>query len=95
MKIPQGYGFDLTGGIVLGVVIDPGIAFQGKFLGLVDERTAKEKNVKIPCCCEDNSEFLLLQLVCPVAVYTTGSIVAINVANIQLIGPSEAFCDAL
>lgn len=93
MKIPKGHGFDLTGGVVFGVVVSPGSYLQGTLLGVVGDRTGNWDGPKGDCCCDDDNEFLLLQLTCDLYPYfSIGSVIAVNINNIFLIGPNDAPC---
>lgn len=97
MRIPKGHGFDLAGGTNLIVVLRNNQSLQGTFLGVVEERKYENLPPKINIGgkfdCDEGTEFLLLQLTCAFSeFFPVGSIVAINVDNISIIGPGNFLC---
>ncbi|QJW46871.1 hypothetical protein HA075_14200 [bacterium BFN5] len=93
MRIPQGLGFDLTCGINLAVVLANGNVLQGTLLGVVGDRNIGYYPPIPPNQQpEDTTEFLLLQLTCAFSSFPEGTIIAVNVEQIQLIGPDTFTC---
>ncbi len=93
MKYPKGKGFDLTGGLIITVILEE-YSLTGTFLGEIENRYCKEPtHVSV----QEDSEFILLQLTCPVDVingpeFPIGTIIAINVEQILFIAPG-GICD--
>lgn len=87
MSIPKGHGFDFTGGTTIGVTLNYGISLLGTLLGVVRDQDCHKQPY-----CEDSAEFLVLQLTCPSFPFEVGNIVAINIANIAVIGAGTAGC---
>lgn len=90
MKFPEGKGFDLAGGLIITVVLDD-YALTGTFLGGIDERSCHDDR-PIVVNVEEETEFILLQLTCPLEVedgpdFSVGTIIAINVEKILFIAP--------
>lgn len=87
MKYPKGKGFDLTGGLIVTVVLE-NYSLTGTFLGEIESRYCKDS----PMYVNEESEFILLQLTCPVYVengpdFLIGTIIAVNVEQILFIAP--------
>ncbi|GBG55297.1 hypothetical protein SPFL3102_00723 [Sporomusaceae bacterium FL31] len=94
MRIPQGLGFDLTNGVNLAIVLVNGNVLQGTLLAVVGDRNMGYYPPIPPNQQprENNTEFLLLQLTCAFASFPEGTIIAVNVEQIQLIGPDTFTC---
>ncbi len=100
MRFPKGKGFDLTGGLLITVVVDD-VILIGTFLGATgDERHYQEyPPVHVDLKCDNDPEFFLLQLKCGVLVesidFPKGTIIAINVNRVQFIAiGGECDCDS-
>ena len=92
MKFPKGKGFDLSGGLVITVVLDAHV-LTGTFLGEIDSRHHGDPPIKVNANVNLEQEFILLQLTCELALedgpeFPVGTIIAINVQEIQFIVPS-------
>jgi len=92
MKIPHGKGFDLTGGLVITVVLDDRIALTGTFLGEIPDERGFHKDECHPKWEQEEPEFILLQLTCNfeesgLPEIEAGTIVAINVEQILFVFP--------
>jgi hypothetical protein len=96
MKFPKGKGFDLSGGLVLTIVLDDGFTLTGRFLGEAERKLSGNNNCPSPHHGVDNeAEFILLQLTESVitsckfreVLFPEGSVIAINVDQILFIGP--------
>jgi hypothetical protein len=92
MRFPKEQGFDLIAGLVITVVLED-YSLTGRFLGEFDDRHCHEHD-EAPTIVNVNreTEFILLQLVCPVDVedgpdFPIGTIIAINVDRILFIAP--------
>lgn len=92
MKFPKGKGFDLAGGLVITVVLED-YALTGTFLGAIEERSCHDDSpIHVTVEVEEDVEFILLQLTCPLEVddgpeFDVGTIIAINVQKILFIAP--------
>jgi len=90
MKFPKNKGFDLAGGLVITVVLED-YALTGTFLGEIEDRSCHNDST-IDVTVEEEVEFILLQLTCPLEVedgpdFSVGTIIAINVQKILFIAP--------
>jgi len=90
MKFPREQGFDLIGGLVITVVLED-YPLTGRFLGEFEDRHCHDDAPTIVNVNRE-TEFILLQLVCPVDVengpdFPIGTIIAINVDRILFIAP--------
>ena len=91
MKIPKGKGLDLTGGLVITVVLEDHV-LTGTFLGEFEHRDRKDCPINVNVQVDVEPEFILLQLTCELELedgpeFPVGTIVAINVQEIQFILP--------
>ncbi|MBP2628145.1 MAG: hypothetical protein H6Q68_2856 [Firmicutes bacterium] len=98
MKFPIGKGFDLSGGILITVVLDE-YALTGTFLGGSEERHHDAQPIHVNVEVEEETEFILLQLTCPLEVedgpdFPIGTIIAINVQKILFIAPGGVCVEA-
>jgi hypothetical protein len=89
MKYLKGKGFDLSCGLVVVVVVEQ-YSLTGTFLGEIEDRHCKDNPIDVNVNRE--SEFILLQLTCPLDVENVpyipvGTIVAINVEKNFLLLP--------
>lgn len=96
MKFPKGKGFDLSGGLVLTIVLDDGFTLTGRFLGEAERKYSANNNSPSAHNMVDNEvEFILLQLTESVitsckyreVLFPQGSVIAVSVDQILFIGP--------
>lgn len=92
MRIPQGTGFDFASGVNLAIVLTNGNVLQGTLLAVVGDRNVAFFPPQPPQPIRDEVEFLLLQLTCAFSSFPIGTIIAVNIAEIQLIGPDTFPC---
>lgn len=91
MKFPKGKGFDLAGGLVITVVLEDHV-LTGTFLGEINDRHHDDPPINVNVNVDVEPEFILLQLTCELDLedgpdFPVGTIVAINVQEIQFIVP--------
>lgn len=73
--------FDIDTGTVISIVLDPGFTIVGTFLGF-DKRHHCEPIPEVV-----NDEFITVQLTVGFGPFPAGTVVAINVDQIRVVGP--------
>jgi hypothetical protein len=89
MRFPTGKGFDLACDMVVTVVLD-NVTLIGTFLGEIEERHHDDPTY-VDVDVDNEDEFILLKLLHDVEINNVetkeGTIVAVNIGQIQFIAP--------